>query len=232
MLHELQLVLGCATRTRLPRHPLPLPQVPDVATAMALGQEAAQLISQKFPPPVKLEFEKVRRRSSIFALKGGGAAAAPPPVVFAVALSLPGIPHAPPRHSLSPPTHTTPSHPPPPPPFPPQVYFPYLLMNKKRYAGLLWTKPEKWDKMDSKVGVEGWGGAACTRVAAGSASCPEPLLERCALSCDGTCFRCFRPRRNATQPLIAPPPRALKLCGATTAGWCGRWWPPASTRSS
>jgi len=27
---------------------------------MALGQEAAQLISQKFPPPVKLEFEKVR----------------------------------------------------------------------------------------------------------------------------------------------------------------------------
>jgi hypothetical protein len=28
---------------------------------MALGQEAASLISQKFPPPVKLEFEKVRR---------------------------------------------------------------------------------------------------------------------------------------------------------------------------
>lgn len=36
---------------------------------------------------------------------------------------------------------------------PPQVYFPYLLMNKKRYAGLLWTKTEKWDKMDSKVGL-------------------------------------------------------------------------------
>jgi DNA polymerase delta subunit 1 len=33
------------------------------------------------------------------------------------------------------------------------VYFPYLLMNKKRYAGLLWTKPDKWDKMDSKVGM-------------------------------------------------------------------------------
>jgi hypothetical protein len=32
-----------------------------------------------------------------------------------------------------------------------QVYFPYLLMNKKRYAGLLWSKPDKWDKMDSKV---------------------------------------------------------------------------------
>lgn len=34
----------------------------------------------------------------------------------------------------------------------PQVYFPYLLMNKKRYAGLLWTQPDKFDKMDSKVG--------------------------------------------------------------------------------
>jgi len=33
-----------------------------------------------------------------------------------------------------------------------QVYYPYLLMNKKRYAGLLWTKPDKYDKMDSKVG--------------------------------------------------------------------------------
>lgn len=32
-----------------------------------------------------------------------------------------------------------------------QVYNPYLLINKKRYAGLLWTNPEKWDKMDTKV---------------------------------------------------------------------------------
>ncbi|CAH0475255.1 unnamed protein product [Peronospora belbahrii] len=31
-----------------------------------------------------------------------------------------------------------------------KVYFPYLLMNKKRYAGLLWTNPEKYDKLDSK----------------------------------------------------------------------------------
>ena len=30
-------------------------------------------------------------------------------------------------------------------------------MNKKRYAGLLWTKPEKYDKMDSKVCV--WSAA-------------------------------------------------------------------------
>ena len=31
-----------------------------------------------------------------------------------------------------------------------KVYFPYLLMNKKRYAGLLWTNPDKYDKMDAK----------------------------------------------------------------------------------
>ena len=31
-----------------------------------------------------------------------------------------------------------------------KVYFPYLLMNKKRYAGLLWTNPDKHDKIDSK----------------------------------------------------------------------------------
>jgi DNA polymerase delta subunit 1 len=33
------------------------------------------------------------------------------------------------------------------------VYYPYLLISKKRYAGLYWTKPEKWDKMDTK-GIE------------------------------------------------------------------------------
>lgn len=34
-----------------------------------------------------------------------------------------------------------------------KVYFPYLLINKKRYAGLYWTNPEKFDKMDTK-GIE------------------------------------------------------------------------------
>ncbi|CCG82067.1 DNA polymerase [Taphrina deformans PYCC 5710] len=34
-----------------------------------------------------------------------------------------------------------------------KVYYPYLLINKKRYAGLYWTKPDKHDKMDSK-GIE------------------------------------------------------------------------------
>lgn len=32
-----------------------------------------------------------------------------------------------------------------------QVYCPYLLISKKRYAGLLYTNPDKPDKMDSKV---------------------------------------------------------------------------------
>lgn len=34
-----------------------------------------------------------------------------------------------------------------------KVYYPYLLINKKRYAGLLWTNGEKYDKMDTK-GIE------------------------------------------------------------------------------
>ncbi|CCF60602.1 hypothetical protein KAFR_0K02460 [Kazachstania africana CBS 2517] len=31
-----------------------------------------------------------------------------------------------------------------------KAYFPYLLINKKRYAGLYWTKVEKYDKLDQK----------------------------------------------------------------------------------
>ena len=34
-----------------------------------------------------------------------------------------------------------------------KVYFPYLLISKKRYAGLYWTRPDKYDKMDAK-GIE------------------------------------------------------------------------------
>ena len=34
-----------------------------------------------------------------------------------------------------------------------QVYFPYLLLAKKRYAGLYWTNPDKHDKLDTK-GIE------------------------------------------------------------------------------
>ncbi|KAF5194060.1 Dna polymerase delta catalytic subunit, partial [Thalictrum thalictroides] len=34
-----------------------------------------------------------------------------------------------------------------------KVYYPYLLINKKRYAGLFWTSPDNFDKMDTK-GIE------------------------------------------------------------------------------
>ncbi|CAL5321177.1 unnamed protein product [Camellia sinensis] len=34
-----------------------------------------------------------------------------------------------------------------------KVYYPYLLISKKRYAGLLWTNLDKFDKMDTK-GIE------------------------------------------------------------------------------
>ncbi|XP_055629007.1 DNA polymerase delta catalytic subunit [Toxorhynchites rutilus septentrionalis] len=34
-----------------------------------------------------------------------------------------------------------------------KVYYPYLLINKKRYAGLYFTRPERYDKMDCK-GIE------------------------------------------------------------------------------
>ena len=31
-----------------------------------------------------------------------------------------------------------------------KVYYPYLLINKKRYAGLYYSRPDKFDKMDCK----------------------------------------------------------------------------------
>jgi DNA polymerase delta subunit 1 len=34
-----------------------------------------------------------------------------------------------------------------------KIYHPYLLMAKKRYAGMYWTNPDKPDKMDAK-GIE------------------------------------------------------------------------------
>merc|ERR1719468_1153637 len=62
-----------------------------IEEAMSMGQEAADIVSNTFIRPIKLEFEK--------------------------------------------------------------VYCPYLLMNKKRYAGLYWTRPEAYDKLDAK-GIE------------------------------------------------------------------------------
>ncbi|KAM6223345.1 DNA polymerase delta catalytic subunit [Rhynchocyon petersi] len=63
--------------------------VSSVAEAMALGRDAADWVSSHFPPPIRLEFEK--------------------------------------------------------------VYFPYLLISKKRYAGLLFSSsPDTHDRMDCK----------------------------------------------------------------------------------
>ncbi len=44
-----------------------------------------------------------------------------------------------------------------------KVYHPYLLINKKRYAGLYFTRPEKHDKMDCK-GIETVRRDNCTLV--------------------------------------------------------------------
>jgi len=66
-------------------------KVTDISRAMELGREAAEVVSDTFVKPIRLEFEK--------------------------------------------------------------VYCPYLLISKKRYAGLLYTTPDKHDKMDTK-GIE------------------------------------------------------------------------------
>ena len=44
-----------------------------------------------------------------------------------------------------------------------KVYHPYLLINKKRYAGLYFTRPDKHDKMDCK-GIETVRRDNCTLV--------------------------------------------------------------------
>lgn len=56
-----------------------------------------------------------------------------------------------------------------------KVYFPYLLINKKRYAGLYWTSPEKHDKMDCK-GIETVRRDNCTLVAHVIDTCLRKIL--------------------------------------------------------
>jgi len=56
-----------------------------------------------------------------------------------------------------------------------KVYFPYLLINKKRYAGLYFTKPEIHDKMDCK-GIETVRRDNCTLVAKMMNTCLQKLL--------------------------------------------------------
>ncbi|KAK4337001.1 hypothetical protein RND71_044099 [Anisodus tanguticus] len=56
-----------------------------------------------------------------------------------------------------------------------KVYCPYLLINKKRYAGLLYTSPEKFDKMDCK-GIETVRRDNCRLVANLINTCLQKLL--------------------------------------------------------
>ncbi|KAJ3019409.1 DNA-directed DNA polymerase delta [Thoreauomyces humboldtii] len=56
-----------------------------------------------------------------------------------------------------------------------KVYFPYLLINKKRYAGLYWTKPEIHDKMDTK-GIETVRRDSCRLVSSVIETCLKKIL--------------------------------------------------------
>ncbi|XP_071040648.1 DNA polymerase delta catalytic subunit [Parasteatoda tepidariorum] len=56
-----------------------------------------------------------------------------------------------------------------------KVYYPYLLINKKRYAGLYFTRPETHDKMDCK-GIETVRRDNCPLVANLINSCLKKLL--------------------------------------------------------
>ncbi|ENN82888.1 hypothetical protein YQE_00750, partial [Dendroctonus ponderosae] len=55
------------------------------------------------------------------------------------------------------------------------VYYPYLLINKKRYAGLYFTKSDKYDKMDCK-GIETVRRDNCTLVVDVINTCLQKLL--------------------------------------------------------
>ncbi|KAG6450054.1 DNA polymerase delta catalytic subunit [Manduca sexta] len=56
-----------------------------------------------------------------------------------------------------------------------KVYYPYLLINKKRYAGLYFTKPDKYDKMDCK-GIETVRRDNCPLVSNVMSTCLQKLL--------------------------------------------------------
>lgn len=56
-----------------------------------------------------------------------------------------------------------------------KVYFPYLLINKKRYAGLYYTKPDMFDKMDCK-GLESVRRDNCLLVSNMVSVCLQKIL--------------------------------------------------------
>ena len=57
-----------------------------------------------------------------------------------------------------------------------KVYHPYLLMNKKRYAGMYWTNPDKPDKMDAK-GIETVRRDSCSLVGKTVGEALDKLLK-------------------------------------------------------
>lgn len=72
-----------------------------------------------------------------------------------------------------------------------KVYFPYLLINKKRYAGLYFTKPDKYDKMDCK-GLETVRRDNCPLVANMMNTCLQILLiERCISLSFSIMYLCY-----------------------------------------
>ncbi|KAJ3379717.1 DNA-directed DNA polymerase delta [Entophlyctis sp. JEL0112] len=56
-----------------------------------------------------------------------------------------------------------------------KVYWPYLLINKKRYAGLYWTNPTKHDKLDAK-GIETVRRDSCQLVSTVIETCLHKIL--------------------------------------------------------
>ncbi len=89
------------------------------------------------------------------------------------------------------------------------MYCPYLLISKKRYAGLLYTNPDKHDKMDSKVRnmtfkqpavqqTDSWDGCTCGQLAwcAGPAG-GKGLGSFITLQAGGHCRLCSRRQRRA-----------------------------------
>ena len=96
----------------------------------------------------------------------------------------------------------------------PQVYFPYLLISKKRYAGLLFSsRSDAHDRMDCK-GLEAVRRDNCPLVAnLVTASLRRLLIDRCVEPSPGP---------GARPP--APPPLGTQVSGPALRRWrsCGK----------
>jgi DNA polymerase delta subunit 1 len=100
--------------------------ITDAARAMELGKEAADRVTKLFPPPVKLEFEKIyfpfllmNKKRCVFVLGSSLVMSSTWLCLFQCSLRC-------------------------------HVVFIALRHALFSYAGLLWTNPVKWDKMDTK----------------------------------------------------------------------------------